>query len=337
MCFTNLITVDDTCDDQVSESGLTLKDIGISMDFLDAINYDYASGKELAQAKIDFAVKLVVNQIVTHFSKSFRATTVVDGKRIGFTQENLVAKQGVNHRGVQIEICNQSSYVDFYLSSLSLQLTTAPGATDIFVYDLLQDKLLDTLSITPAANEIVTIYPNKTYKSDRKRLNIALLYDSTGLSSVNTLLTQSGCQGCGGSSNYVSRYVTARGVEIPEASTKIESNLTGVDHTSGLSLTYSVNCNHQDWLCDKRNLIAQSILYKAASEINRYGAVNSSRFNTKTIVDKEKITKDMDDFEFRYRESIDNVVNYINIPQDNKCFKCDEPLKYVTGYASLPS
>lgn len=335
-CFENLITVDDTCDDQTSESGLTLKDIGISIDFLDSINSDYSSGKELAQSKIDFALKQIPIQITSKLSKFFRANTIIDERRVGFTQDNLNVKAGANMRGVQIELCNQNSYVDFFLSTLSVQLT-ANGAVNILVYDLLQNKLLDTLPITAIANEIVTIYPNKTYKSDRKRLNIALLYDASSQNSINTLLTQSGCSGCGGSTNYISRYVEARGVEIPAASAKTQENLTGVSHTSGITFTYSINCNHSDWLCDKRNQIAEAVLYRAASEIYRYGVANSRRFTTETTAEVERMTMEMNDYENRYNRSLEDVLRHIKLPNDRKCFDCDKPLMYLTGAKSLPA
>ena len=86
---------------------------------------------------------------------------------------------------IEVELCNLNSFVDFYLSELSVHVTST-GNVDVLVYDLFQNKLLDTITVAAIANEVVTVFPNKTYSSDRKNLNLIFVYDSTGVNSIQT-------------------------------------------------------------------------------------------------------------------------------------------------------
>jgi len=333
-CFTDYITVTGTCSDGTSASGYSLKDAGIMLTELnDVVTKDYANGKALGEAKIDFARKLVENRILEHFSGKLRANSIIEGQRIGYPTDNKVVESGTTgkFKGFELEVCNQDSFVSVYISELSLFLNHS-GDVDVLVYDVKQAKLLDTITITAVAGEIVTSYVNKTYESDRKELHLAFIYDSDGVDAYQTYTkVAKGCRGCGTSgSQYINAYVTANGVSIDDADARTETNFDTIGHTAGLMAQFAINCNYSAWICSVKHQLALPILYKAAAEVMEFTLHTSDRENTRTLIDAEKNVERMAFYTTRYNETIDAVLKNMTLPNDGKCFGCKQVTRNVT-------
>mgnify|MGYP001597488207 CR=1 FL=1 len=330
-CFDNIIALRGNCTDATPTSGLYINDIGITVDELNAlITKDYASGEALFDAKLSFALKNVTNAIHTHFGGKYLASSVLDGQRMGYFQDNLslIAGTADTSKGIWVEFCNDNSYVDLFVSELSLQVNFT-GNVDVKVYDLYQNKLLDTLTVPTVAGEISTIYPHKTYKSNRKHLQVIFVYDTTAVSSYKTYLKQGGCTNCGTGSTYSNSWLTARAVTVLNADTKVRENLTQVGDTGGMSLIYGLSCNHSDWLCSHSNTIAMPVLYRTAAEIMEYGIHNSTRTNSNTMIDYDKMKERMEYYETKFGETFDNILGNMKPPQDKKCFQCNERTRHA--------
>src|SRR3990167_11274839 len=331
-CFEDIIGLRGACETPTSNSGLWMDDIGIELEELDLIiNKAQVDSIQFFENKRDFAIKQIIQLIHTHFSDKYKSNTVLDSKRIGFAKENqeVVAAAGTL-KGMEIELCNQNSFVDVFVSSVSLQVNTN-GAVNVLVYDLFQNKLLDTIAITAVSGQVVTVYPNKTYKSNRKELDIIFVYDATNFTSVKTTVTQGGCKTCGdgGSMVNLNNYLSTRSISVPSASAKIESSLTGIADTGGLSLMYSIQCNYEEWLCTISNSIALPVLFKTAYEVMDYTINNSLRLNTATTINLETAAKRRDEYDKRYQDSIQALLQNIKLPQDEKCFECRQKSKHV--------
>lgn len=256
---------------------------------------------------------------------------MLDSKRIGFGKENQEAvTAAATLKGIEVEFCNEDSFVDLYVSQISLQVNTN-GAVNVLVYDLFQNKLLDTIAITAVSGQIVTVYPNKTYKSVRKELDIIFVYDATAFSSVKTTVTQGGCKSCGdgGSMVQLGKYLSTRSISILSADSKIESNLTASADTGGLSLIYSIQCNYDEWICTIANSVALPILFKTGYEIMDFAYNNSLRLNTTTTINWEGLLKRRDEYNLRYQSSIEALLQNIKLPNDEKCFECRQKSKHV--------
>lgn len=331
-CFTDYITVSGSCEDETSTSGYSLKDIGITLSELNQlVTKDYKNGKVLGEEKIDFSIKQVENNVFNHFAQKFRSNSILDGQRIGYHQPNMQLVSGIaaTSKGLEIEMCNNDSFVDIYISEISLFLNHT-GDVAVKVYDLKQNKLLDTITISAVAGQIVTSYVNKTYSSERYDLDLAIIYDSTGIDSYKTELKNGGCASCGGGApTWVSPYFKARGIKVTTASDKINSNLTGMAETGGLAIQYNVNCNYRSWLCSIRNMLALPILYKAGESIMEFALHNSDRLNSKTILDLEKIDSRWNLYASKYQNSIESILKNMKLPSDSRCFDCREKSKTV--------
>lgn len=326
-CFDNFIEIDGTCSDVTPTSGLFLKDIGITADFIEqVITRQYSDVTDFANEKIAMARQVVFNRVINHFSPRLKAHTVLDGQRIGHTEnDNKTVSGDGTRKGIEVELCNHDSFIDFYLSELSLHLKDA-GAQTVEVWDILENRKLDDIVVTAVAGQTVTVYPNKTYKSDRKRLHLAFIYDSTGLDAVKTEVKQGHRQCCGaGQKVQMDRWITTRGVSVPAGQDVIKANLDGKSETAGMSLVYSLSCNYEDWMCQVRNIIALPILYQAGITIMEHALMVSpnDRVNTTVTINHDLIQERLDLYNRKFSEAMDNALKHMQPPSDRDCFVCN--------------
>lgn len=333
-CFQNIVTIRGACSDEISASSLLINDVGISIDEIDSIiTKDYPDAVSFFNQKRDFAIKQIIANIHSNFQDKYKTTSLITGGRIGFTNENTlpIAGEANTLKGIELELCNTDSFVDIFISSLSLY-SDFTGNVDVKVYDLFENKLIDTITIAAIANKNITVYPNKTYKSNRKQADIIFVYDTTLIGSIKTTIGKQGCRDCGSSGEsytQINRYLRARSIGINSSIDKIKSNTIGNSDTGGLSIEYSLQCNHEEWLCTISNSMGMPILYKTASEIMEFALHATNRINSETILDFDKIKERLELYDLRFRETMTNLLGNIMLPQDEKCFYCNQKTKNV--------
>jgi len=332
-CFDDLIALRGACSDTVPTSSLWLNDLGIDMNFVgQVITKDYASPADFFNRKRDFAVRMVSNQIHNFLRPKYKANSVLENFRIGQPQDNLklIAGSG-NLKGIEIDLCQSSSYLDVYISEIALQISTTTDV-DVLIYDLIQDKLLDTVTIHCIANEITRVYYKKTFKAERRMLNLFIGYDSTGIS-ANTTRLKKGCTNCSGGyqSMIQNNYSKIRAAEIDPNGQIIKSNLDYIQDTGGLSVVHSLGCNHENWLCSISNQMAFPVLYKTAALMIDHGlsASKDQRSNTTVTINREEYMERLARMEHFYAEAMNNLLQNIKPPSDTACFECKDNLKHM--------
>lgn len=332
-CFEHIIGLRGLCDgEDLSDSGLYMNEVGISVNELnDFLTEDYQSAESFFRYQKNFAIQIITKEIHTSLQSKYKAATLLQNQRIGFFQDNLnlVAGQAGYYKGFHVELLNCDSFLDLFLNFLSIQLH-ATQQVDIIIIDLIEGKIIDTLSIDTVSDEIITKWYNKIYKSSRKKLNLFVGYLSTGISSNTTIAYPSNCSSCQGGMNQNSflRYSAAK---LNSASALILENLEGASDTGGLSINYNIACNHTDWLCSVSNIIAMPVLFKTASLIMGWGIRNSGneQINTRNTVNIDKLKEREEHYEFAYREQMENMMKNINVPSDQRCFVCREKSRTV--------
>ncbi len=331
-CFDHIIGLRGLCETDVSDSNLWANDIGLSVDELnDFLTEDYASAKDFFEKQKNFAIEVITKQIHNALQSKYKAATVLENQRIGFFQDSLSLQAGIAgyYKGFHVELLNCDSFLDLFLNNLSIQIR-ASQSVDISVIDLIEGKVIDTLSIDSLSDEVVTKWFNKKYKSQRKKLNLFIGYDSTGITSNLTIPYSYGCASChsGYNKNAFLRYTSAK---LSTAGALTLAQLETSNDTGGLSMVYNVSCNHTDWLCSVSNTIALPVLYKTASLIMGWGIRNSSneQFNTRNVVNVDKLKEREEKYEFEYREQMDNLLKNINTPSDERCFVCRQRSRTV--------
>lgn len=332
-CLENLIGLESQgCSGIESTSGYYASSVGITKNFISQIlTNDFKDAESFFLSKRAFATQLVTDNLHTYYSPKYKAVSVIDSFRSGRYNENMVSVAPTSsYKGIFFDVCAERSYLDFFLSEVSLFVNHS-GPIPIVVYDLMQNKLLDTFSITAVAGEVVRIYPHNSYATKNKKLQLFIGYDDTGITSYKTTIYDNGCSDCQPSWRVSNSFETISSVTIPTTSDFIKSSTLTSTDTGGLSVVHSLTCNHRDWLCTRANLLAHPILYKTASEIFQFALLESknTRSNTTNSLNEDLLRERYRIAELNFSQSMDRVLASSNPPNDDLCFECHRSAKVV--------
>ena len=332
-CFDNLIAIRDMCDNPESHSGLFIEDAGVSIHELnELVTREYRNGVDLFNKKLAFSISSVSSKVHTYLSPKYLANSVLENSRVGIFQDNLKMISGEldKLRGIHFELVDSTSYLEMFVSEISVQ-TNYSGKIDISVIDLTQGKLIDTIPIDSVADEISAVFVNKTYRSNRRKLNLLFAYDTSSINSNTTYLNRNAnCAGCSPRNRILNQYMRITPCQIDKSGPFINENLTGRTDTAGLSIVYSLNCNHRDWLCSVSNVIAIPVLWKTAAEIMQHGMLNSPNEQmTSRTINMDLLEKRFAVYDQNFRESFSEMMSNIVLPSDEKCFVCKGKIKHA--------
>ncbi len=345
-CLDGLIKVGRECE---GTGNITLEEIGLLLPEIDSfVDGNYKNGRELGEAKIHSAIHQVFQDIHARFNEKYRLNTVIDNEKLGYFNGGCatVENRG-SYSGIELEFCSKDSYIDIYVSDVELNLRYS-GKSKLYVYNLLTGKKLDEFEFESIEGCATFVEINKTYKAVRQRLHLGFLIDSSEIEfSYETFLKNSGCKSCEkGNMARANKFIHARGVYVkpeiddsdidPETgeflqnAKKIKTNIFGERHTSGMTIHYSCQCNHDDWICQYKNKLIFPILYKAGEEILKYALYTSNCLNSKTTLDAEKLQLRVIEYKENYERLIKPLIDGIKVPFDNTCFHCRDSVTYRT-------
>lgn len=330
-CFDNLISIRGACTETAATSGLYLDDFGITLNECDNyVTEDYANTEDFALKKIQAAGKMVASSVNTFFAGKMKTTPLSENNRAGYVLQNMESDPllAATMKGIQFDVYAEKSFLDFYVDYVEL-FTDFTGTIDVKIYDLFQNKLLDTISVTTVANQVSRKTVGKKYSTYRHDMSIVFLYDASTINSYKTVISATGCGNCR-DRNYFYKcntYTQGRGVQVGVATDKINENMSGASYTGGLSVGYSVSCNYDLWLCSIGGLIALPLLYKSAAMI-MFAAMNEGkRVNTANTINYEQLQRKYNHFDTEYRNEMNRILPLIRIPADNMCFECNDRVR----------
>ena len=336
-CFDNLISIRGACTETTASLGMYLDDYGVSLSECDAYyTKDYSSAEDFALKKISSAGKMIASEVQRNFMKKMLIKPVSENNRAGFYLDNMQSDALLNAtmKGIEFDFYSENSFLDLYVDYIEL-FTDYSGTVDVKIYDLYQNKLIDTVTVTCVANQVSRKMVGKKYPTYRHNMNIAFLYDATSINSFKTTVINGGCSSCEGNGYFFecNSYTQARGVQIGTATNKIKENMSGVGYTGGLSIGYALTCNYDLWLCSIGNILALALIYKSCERI-MFSALNETdRINTRTTINREQAQAKYDWFLNAYNEQMQMILPNIRIPIDNLCFECNDRVRTTV---SLP-
>lgn len=322
-CFDNIVALKELCTSVTPVSGVYLNDVGVDLNLVSSvITKSDGTVQEFVDAKINFAIEQVKTEVYSKFSNRIVARTLVDNARVGYTSPNMVSVTGGGNRGVFFQVYNNANYFQLEIAGIDLQ-TNFTGTIPVFIYDLDQAKLLETVNITSVAGEISQAFPHLTFTSNKKYLNLWIGYDATGINSYKTTTTRNPC--CGVVCNRT-EYVKVTGTT---ATSFIESGLTNISDTAGISITYSLACDPYGWICTQARLLALPIAYKVAAEIYRQAILQTpqTRSNNATTVNTELLDRNYSFYVGKYEETMKAILSNMSLPNDSICFECRKPVR----------
>lgn len=330
-CLDNIIGIDKQCTADSPSSGFYIQDLpGLTVKLADrAADEETESGIALIEQKITFAKNQILQDVREFLAPHMKHNSVIENNTVGYYHDNLeaVAAEAGYRKGIQVKI-DHYPYLEFYINSIKLQLSTS-GAQTIYIYNLTTGKVLDTVSITTVADVPTEVFVQKAYKTDKQKLNLFIAIDGAIADTYKTSLSYGqlpGCTSCGGV-GYKNNYVVFNNIKIANASSLIDSNKRSETYTSGLSINYSVNCSIENFVCNMSNLFAWSILHKAGAELMRE-LQYSRRLNSIILIDSKMNEKLRAEYDAEYARSMDRILDNISIP-DDVCFKCKQRVKNV--------
>jgi hypothetical protein len=281
--------------------------------------------------------------ILSRLTPMMKADTVVESKRIGQVVRNAANIDTLvgagKYTGIRVTIDpNTESFLNFYLSNFKIDIYTMAVPVEIFVYDMSTLKLIDSFFYQ---SEAVEQFIGKTFKANRRKLDLAFVYES--LYDTTKMIPKKGhCFDCSGNVRgaHICPFVDAVGIELTVSGDDVISSKSK-KYTQGMSLVYNVNCDREAWLCSIGGLMAMPLAYATAVEIYNYGLTISpnQRVNTTVSVNTGFATSDPNDGMIagrdiaatRYSEELTAMLQNMRLPSDNTCFDCRRNMKYVTA------
>lgn len=330
-CFDNLISIRGACTETSATTGMYLDDFGITLSECDSyVTKDYENTEDFVLKKIQSAGKMMAADVQSYFRKKMITTPILDNNKVGYRLQNMASDSAVaaTMKGVQFNVYSERSFLDLYVDYIEL-FTDFSGTIDVKVYDLFQNVLLDTITVTTVANQISRKVVGKKYSTYRHDMNIAFLYDASTVGSFQTIISSSGCASCRDQSYFYqcNTYTRARSVQVGVATNKIDENMTGVSYSGGMSIGYSLNCNYDLWICSIGGLLTLPFIYKSCERI-MFAAMNEgTRFNTANTINMEQLQKKHEFFNTMYQQEMARILPEIRIPVDNLCFECYDSIR----------
>jgi hypothetical protein len=325
-CLDNIIGIDKLCTPESPASGLWVQDLpGITLQTAGAAtDEETASGIALIREKINIAKKAIFQDAIEFLLPKVRTNSLIESDTVGIYKEDLekASAEALYLTGKKLKIQNYP-YLEFYIESLSIKLD-AVVTSNIFIYDLLTNTILDTIAFTSVAGVPVEVYVKKSYPVKGQTLSLAILYDSNLAGSYKTNLHLSGCNNC--QQGYSNRYSSFDNIKILTANSKIEANVVS-DNTNGLSVNYSINCSIESLICKMAKVFAWALLHKTGAELMRELQF-SRRLNSIVILDKKDHIELRTEFENEYAKSMNRILDNIRIPHD-VCFDCNQRVKTI--------
>jgi hypothetical protein len=306
-CLENFIGV--RCLTTNPKSGLWINDLpGINLGYAaDIVDRGGMSGLQFLQEKIDFATRLVIQEISGYSNQFFRISSIVDEIHVGDYQRQFVTTSAAD-RGVYLKV-KKSRLLKIRINEIKLVLQNTNYTTDIEVDDGVN---VTTYNVTTDGTGVAIIQPNYITGTGEVWITQAGVGSIPARSDVKT---NCGC------STKTSKYISANGW-----------NGTTASQTYGFSVNAVAECNYDEFACIIVSKLPFPILFKAGLEIVKE-AITTDRLNSITLLDEDKVNFLLKNFNDEYERHMKMLVD--SIPElmkrtDDCCVVCSQS-KYVIG------
>jgi hypothetical protein len=323
------------CGGDVPVSGLYINRLpGIELKALDKIaSQDQANFQGVWEDIQERSVRRFRNEAIKMFKKRYKLKTItqsVDVERKIDTATTTAS--ATEYRGYTLELNREndeyvaSNLQSQYIQTLPIYLSGAVNTT-VKIYDLDTETQLFSLAVTGVQGwNIVRI--DETFTARR----IYVAYDATTVTSVEqdiTKLRQAVLYGNDGNSCLCYSYSNLN-IEIRGASSMIADkfNITYGNDTFGLSGLFSVLCSFDALICNNLQVFETPLWYLEAAEFC-FERQFTSRLNEYTAFDKSKAKELREEYEKRFIDELETVIDGINLDLKDSCLECNEQFIYA--------
>lgn len=300
-------------------------------DFDQAISLEHKSAIPALQGIISFATSYVTETVNNYLGAKYELKSFIENDAVGYYYEDkpLISAQTGYLTGYEIRV-DAAPYTKLFINGLRLFVNHS-GAVPVYVYDLIQGKLLDTITVTAVAGEIVDVNEiDLSYATKKQRLHLFIGYTSIFESYQTAFLSP--YAGNGGAecsdttcSKYSNSHVYFSTKKIATGSAKIKSNLVDNTGCAGLSLNYSLQCSFTEVMCNARNIFAMPIMYKAGELIMKELKYSKRLTGIVTAYANDHETL-MNDYRNECDKQLANILQNMVLPE-SECFNCTPKIK----------
>lgn len=337
-CLDGLVKILPNCGDDSRESGvLYLNDIGISLQDATDGNDQFQTGQQLVDNKISFATNIITNHVRTNYNGKLQRNTVKSQGVAGFFRENRVEQANTANQlgGIYIKIVKYP-FLEFYLHQVRLFTKDAENI-ELKVYDVLTGQELYTSSETTNASNYTDITINQAFKTNKQTLELFIAYNKLNVTTYQTTTSKRGCSSCTGYA--YDGYMYTYGGVLDASDSVTTANIKKSSDTSGMSITYSLNCSLDNFVCSIRNELQFPLLYLVGSELMKE-IIRSKRENSTTLIHQADAREMQAEFENTYNMAMfgafndsgnkvkEGVLEQISLPNDI-CFKCRKNVRQI--------
>lgn len=320
-CLNNLVGIWDGC--TTKEDKLYINDLaGFDLSTPEWLQKEQdASPLTLLEDIRNKAGIFLKHEILGNLNPRVQMGSVLWNGTIGVANNNRQTKtlEASKLKGIQVSTENYP-YTEIYIDQISVFPVSSLTDFEVKVYDLTQGLLLDTFTFDITAGQINYYRVGKTYKNKGQYLNLAIVADSSLTDMYDVNLTGDGCRTCNTGLKPVGIYSNGRGVSISDAGPFINSNLRGESHTNGISIQYSISCDHDYFVCSMANRFALPMYYRFGVEVMDE-IIFSGRLNSLTTLGLDNARTMKDDLILKYNDAMKGILMNLHVP-NNACYTC---------------
>lgn len=319
-CFDALITLDNAC---ASTPGVVaLSTLGIDETLIAQFTGPEDTPEQLLRQAEGYARGVMHNDVLTWMAPRIIRRTFVDRAAIGVPDWDRVQQSGTGRGGIVVEIDNPRSNAILRIGSLGMWVP-ASGPVSIDVMDLLDGTIVATHTIDAIAGENVVNGVQIVLPAHRQRKAYFIHTQEADWYKVD--ISAGSCVHCvrgnlGGG-------VHVWGGRLPNAVPSTKSNVQRVSHTSGLSATITVECDHAQMLCEIKDIMAMPYALKVAETIIRRGVHRAERMNSHRL-NLDLLKERANGYGEEYASMMGNILGKMSLPNDPTCFACNDPVRY---------
>lgn len=323
-CLSALVGLTHSCEQvdgrvYVGQLGITEKEL------TDYMSSDNGSVGSFLADRISWAEEQVNLDILTYYRPIIKPWTFLDQGRIGEADDlqTLLTATAATLNGIVMDVCVPQSNVKLQLSSISIW-SNVGGDVPVLVYDLTDGSLLTTITVTGTTAGSITTQDIDVVLTIKRR-NVKLLFVHSLANFYKVNVHGGGCTTCHGG-YYQQGPVKAYGARIGSAATKSYANVEKQTQTAGLSIVASLVCDHGQWLCENKSMLAVPMGYKVAELCVQYGKGNADRFNNRAGQD-DYLNDRIRMFNTQYKDAMETLYKGMPFPTDPVCFVCNKTVK----------
>lgn len=333
-CLDNIIGVRSECSDTTPTFSLYIDQLVSTKEMEKFVDQPHDTVSDLFGERLGMAIDEVRTDVYNHFTGNYITRSILDSKRIGIFDEHRAVSSPIasTYKGMEVRMNQTTSSMKFVLSGIKFY-SDHTGSVDVKVYNTISGELLDTITVAAVADEMVEVVVSKEYSSNLEPLYLGFVYDSTGVDAFKSTVGLTGCSSCSNTAYHsVNSWLQTRAINNSTASEVVQDNITGTSDTGGLSIVYSVECDHKGWMCNQKSILARPILYKTAELIMEYALFGTDRFNDHNTK-KQSYTDRQLMYSEKYDKLMKSVLKNMRMPQNDPCLKCERTNRLAT---SLP-